>query len=391
MKTQCRIVFLISASVFLVACSSIGPKKTSVDAISYADVVRQTQSEQLLRNIVHRTYGEPPSYVKITNITASYSLSETVAASAAWSQTLGNNSNVTTSTFGLTPGATYTDSPTISYVPVDDASIVTLLEKPITYDQIALLVNNGTNFMSFMGKVGFLSVGSLENGYGARLIIDNTKPTFTQYLTFLHAMRNLIAKGQVTTTMINFNGTTGLQAHFNKKSTQTPNAILVKKLLQVPNEADDIIFLPRSVNAVTKINNGVPIINFNADVENDTIVPVKMRSISTIIDFLSYSVRTPEDDLKENLIGQEQDARENIENYRKILDDVMIIYSSDTEPKNSYVKTFLHNHWFYIKMSDAKSKYSFDMLIKLMTLTLGYTGTYTVQTAPVITIPTGVR
>lgn len=386
-----KVILIISAQLFLVSCSSIGPHKASVDVINYGDVIRQAQCEQLLRNIVHRTYGEPPSYIKITSITTSYTLSSTIAASPSWSKEMNGTNDIITSSLGFSPGVTFSDSPTISYVPVDDTSIVTLLEKPITYNQIALLMGNGTNFMNFMGKVGFLSVGQLENGVGAKLITNNTAPDFTQYKTFLHTMRGLITSDAVTATMINVSGEMGIRIHFNKRFVNIPNAILVKKLLHVPLNAEDFIFLPQSIDTIKKITSTTHVMESNVYAENDEIVTVRMRSISTIIDFLSHSVRVPASDIQASFVSQEKNASGKTDGYDKALKDIMTIYSSDTEPSNVYVKTFMHNHWFYIKMSDTNSKYTFDMLLKLMTLALGYAGTNTVQTAPVITIPTGGR
>lgn len=386
-----KLILIISTQLFLVSCSSIGPHKASVDVINYGDVIRQAQCEQLLRNIIHRTYGEPPSYIKITSITASYTLSSTLAATPNWSRQLNGTSDIVTSSLGFVPGVTFSDSPTISYMPVDDTSIVTLLEKPITYNQIALLMGNGTNFMNFMGKVGFLSVGDLENGMGAKLISNNTVPDFTQYKIFLHTMRSLIISGAVTATMIDVSGEIGIRIHFNKQSVNIPDALLVKKLLHVPLHAEDFIFLPQSMDSIKKITNTTHVFESNVYTENDEIVTVRMRSISTIIDFLSHSVRVPKRDTQANFVNQEKDSAGKTYDYSEALDDIMMICSSDTEPSDVYVKTFMHNHWFYIKMSDKNSKYTFDMLLKLMTLALGYAGTNTVQSAPVITIPTGGR
>jgi hypothetical protein len=167
---------------------------------------------------------------------------------------------------------------------------------------------------------------------------------------------------------------------------------LVKKLLHVPADAEDFIFLPQSMDTIKEITRTSYIMEPNVYTENDHIVTVKMRSISTIIDFLSYSVRVPESDIKANFVKQQKDSSGKRYDYNKALDDIMTIYSSDTEPSDVYVKTFMHHHWFYIKMSDANSKYTFDMLLKLMTLALGYaTGHNTAQAAPVITIPAGGR
>jgi len=385
-----KLIVIICVQTLLVSCSSIGPHKASVDVINYGDVIRQAQSEQLLRNIVHRTYGEPPSYIKITSITASYTLSSTISAGSGLSSV--SDGGVVKS-LAFAPGVTFSDSPTISYVPIDDASIVTLLEKPITYSQIALLMGNGTNFMIFMGNVGFLSIGYLENGVGAKLIANNTVPDFTQYLTYLNVMRSLVVRGMVTTNMIDVAGKVGMHAHFNKQSVGSPDAILVKKLLHLPSQSEDIIFLPQSMDNMETIKNTKQKIEPTVDEENNnSIVTVRMRSISTIIDFLSHSVHVPESDIRANFVNQEKDSAGKPFNYDKILDKVMVVYSSDTEPKDVYVKTFMHQHWFYIKMSDTNSKYTFDMLLKLMTLALGYAGAHSnAQTAPVITIPTGGR
>src|SRR5690349_6508547 len=111
-------VFPVPLSLLLVGCHSIGPKQVQVDRAPYNEIVRQTDYEQILSNIVRMSYVEPTSYLKITNLTASYSLSSSLSASPSWSKSMSygippSTSNITPS-FGLAPSVSYSDSPTIS-------------------------------------------------------------------------------------------------------------------------------------------------------------------------------------------------------------------------------------------------------------------------------------
>lgn len=387
------LIIVVSISTLMISCTSIGPKKAKADAINYGDVIQQAQSEQLLRNIVHRSYGEPAAYVKITSITSSYSLSSSLSASPSMSQTFGGDTSAISGSFGLSPGITYSDSPTISYMPIDDSSIVSLLEQPITFEQILLLMSNGTNFMQFMGDVGFLSIGNMHNEFGANTRAETrSQLAYRNYLLFTKTVQHMVENDAVTNSMVSYGGAIGLWTQFNDNAVNSADAILIKKLLQIPSSAKGFICLTKGLGVVTKkaSQKTYEVIPSTENATGDNLVSVRTRSISSIINFLSHSVQIPESDLKANFAIQRKDASGNFYNYSQALNDIILIRSSTSEPKNVYVKTFLHNRWFYIEMSDENSKYTFDMLLKLMTLALGINSS-TPASIPQITIPVGAR
>ncbi len=79
-----RKILFIGATFFILAgCTSIGPRRVHMDRGVYNNVVRQTDQEQLLTNIVRQRYLEITEYIQVGSLTASYSLSESLTGSVS--------------------------------------------------------------------------------------------------------------------------------------------------------------------------------------------------------------------------------------------------------------------------------------------------------------------
>ena len=110
-------ILLFLSFLLLANCKSIGPGRIYSDRNSYNDAIINTDDEQLLRNIVRLRYLENISFLKITNVTSSYSLSKSISSSLSLSGSASQGSASTTSrSASLSPSLSYSDSPTISYM-----------------------------------------------------------------------------------------------------------------------------------------------------------------------------------------------------------------------------------------------------------------------------------
>src|SRR5690606_31240890 len=89
------------------ACGTAGPRSLRHGRGTYNAAIQQTNSEQLLLNLVRLRYRDPPLFLEVTSISSSLSLE--VGASATG--TIG-------AARSATPGAAvnYVERPTISYV-----------------------------------------------------------------------------------------------------------------------------------------------------------------------------------------------------------------------------------------------------------------------------------
>ena len=89
---KCQISIIISSLVLTTGCASIGPKQIDIDREAYNDIVRETDYEQILKNIVRLRYAEPTSYLKVTSVTASYQFTRSISATVT-GQSMGSGNN----------------------------------------------------------------------------------------------------------------------------------------------------------------------------------------------------------------------------------------------------------------------------------------------------------
>lgn len=401
---KCQSLAILSAILLFTGCTSIGPKQMDLDRGRYNDVVFDTDNAQMLKNIVRMRYNEPISFLKVTNVTSSYSLTSSLAASQALpNYSYTDSSGVTTTvtpgsptsqvfnkmkditwTWGLVPSISYADSPTLSYVPINDSVLVKELLKPINFDQVSLLFHGGIYNYSLLIRMLFYSIGSFENNF---IMIDpNSKflsEDYEKYHSFVKAIAKLHEEREIRIESIIYEQKQGILIHFFNNDQPSEDAQHFKEMLKLPQNTQDIVFT--TVGAVSPAIKKESIIVIDPVKEADNVMLVKFRSVMGVMSFLSHAVEVPEVDVLSGCAKFEVDANGNYFDWSPLLNDIIKIHSSKVEPRDAFVKTKFHNHWFYIKSTDHYSKMTFTILMELMTLTSGLTTTQ--QVSPVLTIP----
>lgn len=145
---QFNFIYLVMTfTVLMTACSSVGPKRLIASHEKYNDAVQMTVSREVLKNIVRARYADPLQFISVTSINASFSV------------TAGGNTNISglgsASTSGLVGNSIgYSDSPNITYTPMSDAGFNKSLDSPIALQEaISHIYNWG---QSQQTDVGFM-------------------------------------------------------------------------------------------------------------------------------------------------------------------------------------------------------------------------------------------
>ncbi len=97
------------------ACTSIGPEKLVSSHTAYNDAVQLTVTREVLANIVRSRYTDPMQFIAVSSINAQFSVSTSASAGVG-----GIGQPGTAGEAGTSVG--YSDSPTITYVPLSDAA-----------------------------------------------------------------------------------------------------------------------------------------------------------------------------------------------------------------------------------------------------------------------------
>ena len=385
--TMKKLLFICISVSLIIGCGSIGPSRVHIDSATYNNIVLKTEQEQLLMNIVRLRYLEGTEYTKISAITASYSLSETLGGNVS---TVSAPPNILTSlSSSISPSVTYTDSPTISYTPLSSMQFTKSLMTPISMVNF-LLLSQGDKydytmlFSIFIEDIGEVAATLLNLGGENHLT-----PQYKTYIGTMGLLNKLYRRGafEVPRAII-YEGKLGVLLRFHRQFPKTPDAIKLKKLLLVPLNARDIVFMEHSVLEALEEKDGV--IGFgNPKSEIKNIVYIRFRSLLSIMAILSRGLQVPKQDLCNHLTKELVQTDASIYEWRKYIHDFLTIYASEKEPReNVFIKVYLHNHWFYIKASDLASKDTFGAIRQLFILTSADTSG---STTPILTIPVSAR
>jgi hypothetical protein len=366
----------------LAGCTSLGPARVKTDRVQYNDIVQETDNEQLLKNIVRLRYFHSTNYLAITNVTSSYSLNHTVALT-----NISENSattNLAWGSLGITPSVSYSDSPTISYVPVTDADFIRSMQSPVSFNDFALLSRQAPFEQALLMTLIIQKMGPLDTNLSIHGNIVTMSKEYYEYDHCFDLLRKMFRDENITFQPYVFNKKPALVLIFKHKKSQ--DALTIKKMLHIPATSPTIILLEKENFGLLKNKSGL-LVPTNTKPIYRNVVYIQQRSINAILGFVARGVEVPQSDIENHSAFAILGPQGHIYSSDPFLKDIISIYHSETEPQNDVlVKTNVNHHWFYIKDSDAASKITFDILVRLVLLTASISAE---QQGPALTLPIG--
>src|SRR5579862_4045994 len=83
---QFKFLFILFLCI-VTGCTSIGPSEVRINRKLYNDVAKETEQEQLLKNIVRIRYFDMPYFLSLSSLTGSHSLASSISVSPNGSYT----------------------------------------------------------------------------------------------------------------------------------------------------------------------------------------------------------------------------------------------------------------------------------------------------------------
>src|SRR5437764_10299258 len=165
-------VVLLAAWAGVRGC--IGPKALRYTRMRYNEVVRDTNDEQLLINIVRLRYADSPVFIDLPNITSQFEM-------AGRGNYLGGYGNQTPGRASLGFGElSLRDTPTLSYHPREGREIAKSLLTPLSAD-LFLVVNAGANLEQLL-LFSVNDINDVPNAPGATILIPQVAEDNAQHL-----------------------------------------------------------------------------------------------------------------------------------------------------------------------------------------------------------------
>lgn len=376
---------VVAAGSALSGC--VGPNAVRYTRIRYNEVVRDTNDEQLLINIVRLRYADSPVFIDLPNITSQFEMS----GAAGYLGGYGNQFKGGTTSLG-NGSMTLRDTPTLSYHPREGREIAKALLTPIT-GELFSVVNAGADIEQLL----LLTTNDINDVPNAPRSTTLTPKVADDNTLFLHGIRLLASLRARDGTELAF----GTNEETDGASDPIPeSAIGGRDLLNaardgyvyrtkgqgrmtlLKREKDLVLKIrPRFVHSpemaeVARIFRLVPgqkmykikselteeanERNYNAE-ESDTIY-MNLRSVLQIMTFLSKGVCVPEEHVIAGVAPVTPGPDGEVFDWTQVTAGHFTVHSQKHRPRNAEVAVYYRGYWYYIASDDVKSRAALSIL-----------------------------
>ena len=142
-------------SLWLVACTGIGPATVPHDRIDYASAIGKSWKEQTLLNIVKLRYADMPIFLEVAQVIAGYQLQSAIGGSFTAGNFTAGIVGPFTALGTANASGTYTDRPTVVYQPLTGVDFLKRLMTPIPPSSVLFMLQSGYFADRIMPNVGF--------------------------------------------------------------------------------------------------------------------------------------------------------------------------------------------------------------------------------------------
>lgn len=335
--------------------SALGPQSMRSDRDLYAASLSDSWKEQTLLNIVRIRYVDPPVFVDVGHIVASYSLQEGVNVAG----NIVPNGSVPNATIGGM--GTYTNSPTITYTPLTGNKFIRGLATPLPLDAVFSGIQSGLPadivlFASLASINGLKNQESTRNGIVPADLDFHRVRTLAREIQLSNQIKILFKKDSKGELM------TVLRLHAEKISPETQsNIVEMRRLLGLNPAADEFQVVSGAVAS------------------NDTEIAVVTRSMLNLMETMAAQVEVPTEDLARSRAFPGFEHDQGVPGVVRL----MRIHSGKSSPLDAFVSVKYRNTWFWIDDTDLESKHVFSLIMILFTMV----DTGPTENEPVVTIP----
>jgi hypothetical protein len=345
---------------FLSSCSFLGPDFMEGNRNEYNKVLANTNDEEVLLNLVRRRYADSIAILEVNSVSTSLEWKKNIGISARFF-----DGDIADNNLGLSGNSSYSEKPTITYIPLNGADYVKNVLSPISLETILLLTRSGWA----ADRVIRLTVNKI-NGINNASEASGPTPSLAPNYREFRLIADQINKLQQIDSF-----TLGYQLEGNSKKF----ALLIK---DNQRKSELVMKFLNDIN-VTSDNNIIPITPNYTGMDGTQEIELNIRSLAGIQFFLSHGVIIPQEDLDKGRVQITKNDRGEMFDWGEVLSDLFQVHSSKERPINASVAVQYQNHWFYIKDNDMQSKYTLMLLNQISALQSGAV----VKAGPILTLP----
>ena len=338
--------------------SGLGPRAIYRERYDYNQFLAKSQHEQLLLNLVRLRYQDPPQFLELNNVVASY----TFSASMGGSMSLHSNGD---QSGGPNGNLSVAEHPTVTYTPLQGSEFARRMLSPIPGEAVILLCRSGWNIERLM-RLCVIRINNLENAVHPP---GSFRPGHEEFHSLVDDLRQMQKSGALVLDLA-IGGTNNI-----------PRIILA-----TPEEMQgEDLKLNLEVRKKLGLNPKQREFQLTGSIFNRTPdeIAIQGRSLLSVLFFLSHAVEVPEAHVKEGLVKVRKDDQGNTLDHSVLTEDLITIKCQRMYPGKAFVSVLYRGYWYYIADNDPNSKTTFSLLTYLFSLQAAPGNT----AAPMLTLP----
>jgi hypothetical protein len=347
------LVVTVAMLAMLAGCSSYGPKSMDRDQIDYGNSIGENWKNQMLANIVKIRYVDMPVFVDVGSIVSGYTLTTTVNGALGF-----NNSFTGGNSQGLGASGSYTDRPTVTYMPKTGDDYLRAILEPVDPKSLLSLIQAGYS-AELLFTWAVESINGVQNWSATARRNRSADPRYFEFVTLMQELQGLGAVGFELVS----NPDTGQAIIFTLKKKGLSEETLEKsrragELIGLEGDQDRyrVIYAPFKTNPDTLTVQTRSVIQMMSAMAGFVDVPAEKTSFAAPGHDVSHASTRP-----------------------------FTVLSGPDRPKQSFATIKYQDYWYWIENSDMPSKRVFTLMLFITTLTNQAKD----ANAPVLTIPTG--
>jgi hypothetical protein len=368
-----RAALLASASLALLAlagCNTVGPPSVRRAPFEYNQALVGAENEQLLLNLVRLKYRDTPYFLKPTSLSTQYHLEGSIGAGV----------DVTTdgaASGSSAAGFTVSETPTVTWTPLQGEEFVTELLSPLSIEALVLLPQAGWSVERVM-RLAVQRVDGVPNAPAASGPTPSYAPVFEEFQDIACALRKLQVEGRLRVEVREVPRPGG---------DGDDEELEFRLLLQEEGWRE---LPPSGVCAVDRLGDaeallrerGIDLSGEGALLRNAFLgdgegLAIETRSLLGAMYYLSHGIESPREHgpegrrLVTDAGGCGPDALDSP--WRALTHNLFRVECSAKRPPRDlpFVEVFYQGTWFYIRNDDLDSKSTFGLLMQLFSLQAG--------------------
>ncbi len=350
--------------LLLVAASgcSIGQKRLHDSHLGYNEAISKAQAEELLLNIVRLRYREGVQFLFVDSVAAQYSLE--YGADGLF----GSDDGSLRAT--VSPHVSYSDRPTITFLPRSDRGFVRKLTAPLEVSLLVSLSSFQPEFARLVQMAAITLNGRFVGGGEESSLAPETLSTFTGLershsisLGFVSELRRLsepMRASDVGSSVLITAYEHGLRFEPGEQkdtlqlvaNVDTPSLIVASRDEETDRLLSALGLAPgRSQYTIRAIG--------NRDVDGTETILLQTRSVIGMMHHLSRGVEVPGEDLERGVVEE-----------MRPLGGIFRVLVSRRKPELPGVAVRHRGRWFYVSGTDTESKRTFALMQAIYQLQL---------------------